>query len=1045
MPTAQDERIAELVVQRRLLTPGQLNECQQAQGQSPTPVTLAQVIVSRRYATPDALRALVGGTSSNAGAPLPSGSHHGVRPTGSWGAAAGGSSSTHGALPRSTGSFPAVDDVDVGFGRYLIAQGHISADQAREGYKHLTTYKQQFPQVNLSQVLAKHSLCDKETLRTAYQRYMNQRDGMSDPGQQPLAAAPSADQMVTLDAPSSQPAPSEPRFGFKTVELDPQERPDFTKKSTAPAGSALFGGNPFANGLAPAAEAGNLDDFLPIDSSAHNPRPAAGDEAPPRFVENETLVDRPRATGGFAPAGFPQAQPHQPARHGPGATAGESKWATNETGPNGTHAGPRGTHRQRGFGTDAGAGLMAPAQPVQLPPPIQLKPDLEDEDDDEEEGGLDLKVDDPGGDDGDLVPAGAGKVGKKKKAAGDTDIQSSTFGAAKKKQRKNAPAAERAGTPVGVIAGVAGVVVLVLSLGLWMLAQRIELKNAKREFLGAIGTEAAEVSLRRREQLPAKLLDDPEVSEALKKLTTEVDKKRARTAAEEELAKLGATKSLDEKMAICNRAIEADPTFANAYVARGRVKYAVVRRTAIASGREAGRTASDEAMQDIDLAIDKDPTSALAYFAKAQLYLTHLSDPDSKQKAQSSLQNVVSQDSDGPLGALAQGVLEQIKRAWDPAIEHYNRAINADPKLVDGYLLRAEARIRKREYASALTDAAAVVRMDPNSSDALTLLAEARYFSTHDSTNNSGDKQGAMADLDKALTLDPSNGRALAMRAYARLDRDRIGDVLSTRDDQELARKDAKAATLVDQEQPLGHLALAEVEHAQRNMAEALRHASKAVERGRHLAIVYLVRGRLRAIDGDDQAIQDFDEVLRIEPGNARALTNKAALLIARGEFDNARACLDLAITTDRELAEAHFQRGLVYLKQRPRQYQLAIDDLSKAIELKAQFADAYFYRACAFHDIKQWDQCIDDLAKAESQRKDEGRGVLVSQIYLMRGHCYYNKREWRDALATYNSYLGMAQAGAKPIDKVKGRIPEIEKAIAGETIELEEASPEDR
>jgi tetratricopeptide (TPR) repeat protein len=1038
----QDGRIAELVVQRRLLTEDQLSECLQVQGQSPTPVTLAQVIVSRRYATPDALRALVaavmGGSTSQSGAPLPSGSQHGVRPTGSWGSAAG-SSSTSGPLPRSTGSFPAVDDVDVGFGRYLIAQGHITADQAREGYKHLTTYKQQFPQVNLSQVLAKHALCDKETLRTAYQRYMTQRDGLSDPGAAPLGAAPSADQMVTLDAPApaSSSSRAEPRFGFKTVELDPQERPDFPQKA-APPGSALFGGNPFANAQVPSADAGNLDDFLPIDSSAQNPRPAGGD-APPRFVENETLVDRPRATGGFGPAGFPPA--HQPARVGPGATAGESKWATNETGPNGTHAGPRGTHRQRGFGADTG-GFMPAAQPVQLPPPIQLKPDLDDED--EEDGGLDLHVGGDGPDDEDLVPAG--KVGKKKKAAGDTDVQSSTFGAAKK-QRKNAPAAARAGTPVAVIAGVAGVVVLVLSLGLWMLAQRIELKNAKREFLGAIGTEPSEVSLRRRETLPAKLLTDPEVAEALKKLTLEVDKARARRAAEEELAKLGATKSLDERMAICNRAIEADPSYAQAYVARGRVKYAVVRRGAIAAGREAGRTASDEAMQDIDLAIDRDPTSALAYFAKAQLYLTHLSDPDSKQKAQSSLQNVVSQDPEGPLGALAQGVLEQIKRAWDPAIEHYNRAINADPKLVDGYLLRAEARIRKREYAAALTDAAAAARMDPNSSDALTLLAEARYFSTHDSTNRSGDRQGAMTDLDKALTLDPSNGRALAMRAYARLERDRIGDLLSPRDDQELARKDARAATLVDPEQPLGHLALAEIEYSQRNMAEALRHASKAVERGRHLAIVYLVRGRLRAIDGDDQAIQDFDEVLRLEPGNARALTNKAALLIARQEFDNARACLDLAITTDRELAEAHFQRGLVYLKQRPRQYQLAIDDLSKAIELKPQFADAYFYRALAFHDMKQWDQCIDDLAKAESQRKDEGRGQHVREIYLTRGHCLYQKREWRAALETYNAYLGMATPGSKPIDKVKARIPEIEKAIAGESIEPidDDTNAEDR
>lgn len=1041
MPTVQDERIAELVVQRRLLTPAQVSECQQLQHQSATPCTLAQVIVSRRYATPDALRALALGPGQTHG----HGSTH------------GGSTSSGPGLParaaRPTGFFPtaqvqaqaqagagagaAAEDPEVAFGRFLIAEGLLTAEQTREGYKLLTGYRQQFPQVNLSQVLAKHGLCDKEALRGAYQRFVGQREGGGHappgPGDGNAfacaygASQGAAEDMATLEGPAGAatwgaPSGSEPRFGFKTVELDPQERPDYAQGGppAPPPGSAVF--SPFASpagAQGPPLDPGTLDDFLPVDSGAQR-------GAPPRFVESETLIERPRGAAPYA----------GPARTGPGATAGESRW-TNETGPNGTHAGPRGTHRQRGFGADAGAGLLPPAQPVQLPPPLQLRPDVG-EDDGEDDGDGDDDAFSPVEEPGEAVAA---KGGKRRKA-GDTDLQSSTFGGAAKRQRRGAPPA-RSGPPMGVVAAIAGGVVVVLSLGLWMIAQRMELKSAKREFLTAVGAEPAEASLARRETLPAGLLDDPEVAAALTKLQGEVDRAKARAAAEAELARLAGAKSLDERLAICNRAIDADDSFARAWVARGRVKLALARRGALQGGGADPRSLTADAMQDVDQAIVREPSSALAYLAKAQLYLINASDPESRQKAQSSLQNVITQDAGGALGALAQGLLEHVKRDWEGAIEHYGRAISADPKLVDAYLMRADARLRKRDYPNALSDAGAAARMDATSAEALTLQAEARYFSTRDASNRSGDRAGALADLDRALKLDPSNGRALALRAYARLERDRIGDLVSQGDDIELARKDGERAVLVDQEQALGHLALAEIEQAAGRIAEALRHASKAVERGRHMPVVYLVRGRLRAREGDDQAIPDFDEVLRLEPGNARALTNKAAVLIARQEFDNARAYLDQAITTDPELSEAYFQRGLIHLKSRPRQYQLAIDDLSKAIELKAQFPDAYFYRACAFSYLSQWDQCVDDLQKAEAQRRDDG-AFHMRDVYLLRGHCHYQKREWREAQEAYTTYQKVAPVGARPLDKVLKRLDQIRAAIEGEAVELDGEQFED-
>ena len=110
----QDERVSELVLQRRMLTPAQLEECKAIQGRGPTPMSLAQVIVAKRYATADDLRALVQAQP---------GSASGVRP--------GPTASSSGVTARPTGTFEAAkldqpsEDADVAFGRFLVQQGII--------------------------------------------------------------------------------------------------------------------------------------------------------------------------------------------------------------------------------------------------------------------------------------------------------------------------------------------------------------------------------------------------------------------------------------------------------------------------------------------------------------------------------------------------------------------------------------------------------------------------------------------------------------------------------------------------------------------------------------------------------------------------------------------------------------------------------------------------------------------------------------------------------------------------------------------------------
>jgi tetratricopeptide (TPR) repeat protein len=188
-----------------------------------------------------------------------------------------------------------------------------------------------------------------------------------------------------------------------------------------------------------------------------------------------------------------------------------------------------------------------------------------------------------------------------------------------------------------------------------------------------------------------------------------------------------------------------------------------------------------------------------------------------------------------------------------------------------------------------------------------------------------------------------------------------------------------------------------------------------------------IARGQARARDGDEGAIEDFDEALRLDPDSAAALVSKAALLIARQELEAARACLERALAIDPANAEAYFQRGVLHLKARPRQYQLALDDLSRVIALDPAHRDAYFYRALAFHDQKRWDDCLADLER--SLLPGEG-GARLRDVTLVRGHTHYQRREWEAARQAYDEYLQLALPGSLVIPKVKTRLAEVRAAL---------------
>lgn len=97
--------------------------------------------------------------------------------------------------------------------------------------------------------------------------------------------------------------------------------------------------------------------------------------------------------------------------------------------------------------------------------------------------------------------------------------------------------------------------------------------------------------------------------------------------------------------------------------------------------------------------------------------------------------------------------------------------------------------------------------------------------------------------------------------------------------------------------------------------------------------------------------------------GNAELYVIQGISYGQKGQYDNAISNFDKAIEINPRFAEAYRNRGITYaMKWNTTQ---AISDLNKAIEINPGFAEAHKDRGDVYDKIYQYDQAISDYTKA--------------------------------------------------------------------------------
>ena len=153
----------------------------------------------------------------------------------------------------------------------------------------------------------------------------------------------------------------------------------------------------------------------------------------------------------------------------------------------------------------------------------------------------------------------------------------------------------------------------------------------------------------------------------------------------------------------------------------------------------------------------------------------------------------------------------------------------------------------------------------------------------------------------------------------------------------------------------------------------------------------YLHRGNVYAgLGKHDQAIDNFDRALALDPAAIGALINRGNALRALDRFDEAIESYRGALKREPNLAEAHYSIGLAY-EDLCRQ-DLAIESFDRAIATQAyareprRLAQIYARRAAAYHTLDRFAEGIKDAEQALRLAPDDDE-ILYTVSFIDRLH----------------------------------------------------------
>ena len=146
------------------------------------------------------------------------------------------------------------------------------------------------------------------------------------------------------------------------------------------------------------------------------------------------------------------------------------------------------------------------------------------------------------------------------------------------------------------------------------------------------------------------------------------------------------------------------------------------------------------------------------------------------------------------------------------------------------------------------------------------------------------------------------------------------------------------------------------------------------------------------------ELIKSCDEMKKLDPNVKEVYNNRGISYKNLGEYNRAIIDYTKAIEIDNKYTEAYNNRGISY--RNLGKYKKSIVDYNKAIELNSNMPDIYSNRGLAYNDLGEYSKAIDDYNKAIDL------DAMYTIAYLNRGVTYSNLKDCDKAIIDYNKAI---------------------------------------
>jgi tetratricopeptide (TPR) repeat protein/serine/threonine protein kinase len=426
-----------------------------------------------------------------------------------------------------------------------------------------------------------------------------------------------------------------------------------------------------------------------------------------------------------------------------------------------------------------------------------------------------------------------------------------------------------------------------------------------------------------------------------------------------------------------SEALKLDPRSYHAYKTRSYLK--------------ATEKSFDDALTDADRAISLNGKHSWLYLNRAGIWFER-GDLD---RALGDVSEALRIDPKDEHVFLTRGDIKLTQKAFDQAMEDFDRAIQLAPRSAECRSHRGNAWFAKGEFDKAIADFTAAIELGfPTFGDPLFYVSRGTAYSQQQKSKL------ALADFERALTLDSRCDAAYIGRGYARLYANAIDEALA----------DFNKALKINPRSDQAYIGRGTVWLEKSQYTQAIDDLDNAIRLNPHNEAAYSTRGMVRyRTKSFDAALEDLDRALELEPTDALAWNTRGNVRDNKGEYKKAIEDYDQAIKLNPRFVFALANRGTT--RNRLLDYEKAIPDFSEAIRIDPSMTQAYLHRSFSYFSLNRLDDALTDLNTAINLTPND------PVLYDARAQVHARKFNYAEVTADTNraASLRAGQANAPP------------------------------